>query len=282
MRILILALVALVACGGTTTSVPVHAELTPALEPVAWLLGDWRSDQSDVHWVAAGGTLYRLGMNHEDRWGLWIIDDGDGESDTADGVRRCIVINFTDGEVTATETSSADDRVTYAARIRGTMDLTIDLRRDGAALIERVVADVGDGHPSDVPEQFTAAPAVPAPAAEAADRAFDADTAARGADGWVAAFAPGGSMWRKEAVTGADAIRAAIEPTLSKGHLRWHPIASRVLNDNGAFTVGTATFTPNGATEPTWRGSYITIWVKQDDGTWKVAFDTGRTAQPPK
>lgn len=278
----------LVACSGPQSTPEPPApptaaspELTPALAPLAWLLGDWQAEHSQVHWVAAGGTLYRIGMNGDGAWGVWMIDDGDGESATADGVLRCIVINTADGEVTAPVTASAAGRVEFAGTARG-MAMTIELRRDGDAMIERVAADAGGGERADEPDRYVRGPAAPAAAAEAADRAFDADTAARGVDGWVAAFAPGGSMWRGESFAGAEAIAKKIEPTVTKGHLRWHPIASGVLNDNGSFTVGTATWTANAATEPGWRGSYVTIWGKQPDGSWKVVFDTGRGAQPAK
>jgi ketosteroid isomerase-like protein len=70
-----------------------------------------------------------------------------------------------------------------------------------------------------------------------------------------------------------------MKPTLSSGRLDWAPIASGKSGDLG-FTVGKAAFT--GATpEDGWRSTYVTIWHRQPDGTWKVLFDTGRVVQEP-
>jgi ketosteroid isomerase-like protein len=61
---------------------------------------------------------------------------------------------------------------------------------------------------------------------------------------------------------------------LSTGTLAWEPFASGG-SDRIGFTVGKATFA---AKDPanSWRSSYVTIWRRQDDGAWKVWFDTGR------
>jgi ketosteroid isomerase-like protein len=290
----VLVVVALVACGSSPKSVerpPVansppaatNPELTPALEPLAWMLGDWHGDDGETeHTVAAGGTIYTVYFNREHgepdspSWGVRMIDDGDGESDTADGIRRWVQIATGEGLVTGSEASFEPDHVVYAASW-DQLAVTLDLRRDGDTLSERVTLGT-----LEVPRRFTAAIDAAAPELEAADREFDAAAAARGVDGWVTAFALGGAMVRDhEWITGDAAIGAKVEKTLTTGHLRWAPIASRIHGDFG-FTVGTAIWTANDATEPAWRGSYVTIWGKQDDGSWSVLLDTGRTAQPPK
>jgi SAM-dependent methyltransferase len=109
------------------------------------------------------------------------------------------------------------------------------------------------------------------PALEAADRAFAADTAKDGADGWVRHFDEHGAMWRKDhRVEGAD-IKASIAKTLAAGKLTWQPVTSGARGDLG-FTVGTATFEKDKLT-------YCTIWKRQKDGSWKVLFDIGQPAQ---
>ena len=70
------------------------------------------------------------------------------------------------------------------------------------------------------------------------------------------------------------AIAEAMQPVLTSGRLDWAPIASGETGELG-FTIGKATFT--GATpDDGWRSTYVTIWRRQPDGTWKVLFDTGR------
>jgi ketosteroid isomerase-like protein len=66
-------------------------------------------------------------------------------------------------------------------------------------------------------------------------------------------------------------------PTLTSGRLAWAPIASGKSGALG-FTVGKATFT-GARPEDGWRSTYVTIWRRQPDGTWKVLFDTGRPVQ---
>src|SRR4029079_16375306 len=85
----IMVVVALAACGGaskpvapTSPTSPIspstpNPELTPALEPVAWMLGDWHGDNgATAHGVAAGGTIYLVFLNgdaSEVKWGASIL-----------------------------------------------------------------------------------------------------------------------------------------------------------------------------------------------------------------
>jgi ketosteroid isomerase-like protein len=82
-------------------------------------------------------------------------------------------------------------------------------------------------------------------------------------------------MWRRSGrVEGAAAIAEAMRETLTDGTLSWAPIASRRLGDLG-FTVGKASYRG----KESWRSTYVTIWRRQADGSWKVLFDTGRLVQ---
>jgi hypothetical protein len=87
----------LAACGPSGPAAPVRspsqsaavsAELSPALAPLAWWLGDW--DASDgpggEHWIAAAGAIYGVAL-HGDRFEVLIVDDGDGPG-RPDGVLR--------------------------------------------------------------------------------------------------------------------------------------------------------------------------------------------------
>jgi ketosteroid isomerase-like protein len=116
----------------------------------------------------------------------------------------------------------------------------------------------------------------PAPALEQADLAFEADTQARGADGWVAAYAADAVEWQGTTqIKGLDAIRADITPTLAAGTLTWKPTVSRMLvADALGVTAGTFEFAAKDGSG-VGKGTYVTIWRK-DGGSWKVVFDSGR------
>jgi ketosteroid isomerase-like protein len=267
-------------------------ELNRALDAVAWLVGDWHDETGKVvaHWVAAGGTLYniRFGANG---WSIRMLDDGDGQSETADGKRRLIELGDGHYELEFPEQTLGEQRVVFEIGGASTEfalakdTLTETAVAEGAIAVDPVDQRgelVGrDPRPISVSIRYRRATDAAAPELEEADRMFDADTAERGVQGWVAWFAPDGALWRGERIAGRDAIGAKLTPTLTTGQLRWHPIASRVHGDVG-FTVGTATWTANDATEPGWRGSYVTIWRKQANGQWLVEYDTGRAQQPAR
>lgn len=119
-----------------------------------------------------------------------------------------------------------------------------------------------------------------------ADRDFDKATAERGIDGWVSFFAEDGAMFpdRQNIVTGKDAIRRLMTPTLVPGSsLRWQPTRAEVARSGDlGYTYGASTFKSIDAEgKPLTRyGKYVTIWKKQADGSWKVALDIGNSAPP--
>jgi ketosteroid isomerase-like protein len=56
----------------------------------------------------------------------------------------------------------------------------------------------------------------------------------------------------------------------------WEPTASGLApaGDLG-WTVGEWTWSANDPGGGEARGSYVTVWRRQADGSWKVLFDTG-------
>jgi ketosteroid isomerase-like protein len=84
-------------------------------------------------------------------------------------------------------------------------------------------------------------------------------------------------MMRKAGRVEYAAIADAMKATLAAGRLDWAPIASGKSGDLG-FTVGKATFTA-ARPQDSWHSTYVTIWHRQADGSWKVLFDTGRLVQ---
>ncbi len=123
----------------------------------------------------------------------------------------------------------------------------------------------------------------------AADRAFAADTYARGLDGWLAHHAPdavrlqmGGTAAAGTVVQGLDAVRAYDAGLFAdpSARLVWTP------TEGGAFADGATGFTTgrsamvrlraDGAAPDTlFRGTYVTVWRRGADGRWRVILDTG-------
>jgi hypothetical protein len=279
MRLILVVLLAIASCSqgpgargatGPATAPPAagSAELSPALAPLAWWLGDWADASGGTeHWVAAAGAIYGIAL-HGDTFEVLVVDDGEGPG-RPDGVLRLLAmpdgkraVEFrqrTIGDATAT---FGNDEHDYPKTI------TYQLAPDRAGL----VAVLGGG--KEITYRFQRGARTAAPELEAADLAFAADTVARGVDGWIAAFDSEGGMMRPTGRIDHAGIAEAMAPVLTSGKLDWAPIASGKLGALG-FTVGKATFTPRTPGDG-WRSTYVSIWRRQPDGTWKVLFDTGR------
>ena len=247
-------------------------ELSPALAPLAWWLGDWDADDGNgsEHWIAAAGAIYGV-ARHGETFEVLVVDDGDGPG-RPDGVLRLFAMPDGARSVEFRQRALGDGSATFANDEHDfPKTITYGLAADRAGL----TAVLGGG--KQIEFRFKRGTRSPAPELEAADLAFAASTAQRGVDGWVAAFDPGGGMMRKAGRIEHAAIAAAMAPTLSSGRLDWAPIASGKSGELG-FTVGKATFT-GPRPEDGWRSTYVTIWRHQPDGSWKVLFDTGRPVQ---
>jgi ketosteroid isomerase-like protein len=209
--------------------------------PEAWLVGDWQSADGTMHedWIAADGALYGVRFAPGGVFEASIIDDaGDG---------------------------GAIVRWTYAGgQVQGPINVTDDPTKTG----DQTMSEGGISWRRTIDG--------PAPALEAADRAFFAATRDHGPDGWADFFAPDGVNWGGgRIVTGHDAIKADIAQLLGGSTLEWTPVGSRIGPGNTiGFTVGT--FTVHAGGREVARGSYETVWKQQPDGSWKVAADAGR------
>jgi len=118
----------------------------------------------------------------------------------------------------------------------------------------------------------------------AADRAFAAATATRGADGWADWFAADARMYLDRGYAdGRAAIREAMVPIFADTTraLRWDPDTAIVAASGDlGYTLGhweTVLKTAAGDSV-LGRGNYVTIWEHQSDGTWKAAIDIGNQA----
>ncbi len=114
-----------------------------------------------------------------------------------------------------------------------------------------------------------------------ADIAFAKATAERGAEGWTSYFAEDGVMFQPGGViAGRDSIRAVVTRWFADDHfgLTWEPTNAEVAESGDlGYTFGRYHTTGRDATGNAVQvtGSYVTVWRKQADGSWKVALDIG-------
>jgi len=143
---------------------------------------------------------------------------------------------------------------------------------------------------------FSTLIALSAPADEAAgreallkaDRDFVTASQARGIEAWVENFAENG-VHPDDAtgvVVGKDGIRKQMGPEYAKPgfKLEWSPSRAEI---SGGGNVGTTwgrykvTRVKDGK-KVVRTGEYVTVWQKEKDGSWKIAFDTGDGDPEPK
>jgi len=266
-----------IAIGGCGSRAGAPAPAPPAaagaLARAGLLAGDWRvaGDDAAVTWLRPGGEISAIyGVAATAVPVAWVIDDAPDEAAPAD---RHVVLWRYQGDAAprvCAEKVDEPDGLTFACEegAGGTK-----FWRNGEVL------DVEDWTASSGPDRVHLNPAqgAPAPDLEAADRQFDQDTAAKGADGWVAWFADDGVQWQgTKAIRGHDAIRAGMTATLQRADLRWQPTVSRMLvPDTLGVTAGTWTVTPRQGPNPPRHGTYMTVWHKAPLG-WRILMDVGR------
>ncbi|MCE9572849.1 MAG: hypothetical protein K8W52_06805, partial [Deltaproteobacteria bacterium] len=213
--------ITLAACGGTqhaagpgsgsgsaTTETPEPAMpgITPGLQPAAWLVGDWKAVEgaASLHWVAAAGALYGVQLDGNASE-VTIIDDA--------GAEHVLTLWSYDAHGAGGPTTIGDSdpkglRFTQANDAPAPIARTFTQTSDTAMISGGTWAM---GQQLDTRAWTRGPAAASAPELEAADRAFEADTAKRGADGWTDWFAPDGVNWGGgRVITGRDAIHADI------------------------------------------------------------------------
>lgn len=115
-----------------------------------------------------------------------------------------------------------------------------------------------------------------------ADRAFNEATAEGGVAGWVSHFAANGSMISAGVgeIHGLEDIQAAMEEAFADASYRltWEPLRAEVSKSGDlGYTVGryTSVRLGNLGQEVRSSGLYVSIWRRQEDGSWKVEMDLG-------
>ena len=118
-----------------------------------------------------------------------------------------------------------------------------------------------------------------------ADVAFAQASKARGADAWAEYFADSGvQMNPGHNYVGKAAIRALMTPDLADTThlLSWTPGSVEVAASGDlGYTIGRWELGPRVGGPALVRGSYVTIWRKQPDGSWKVVLDAGNADPAP-
>lgn len=109
-----------------------------------------------------------------------------------------------------------------------------------------------------------------------ADREFARQSAATGRAAWEAFMAPNamkpanGGQWLSGPKEIADNMLAAFGSGFT---LVWEPTRAEISRGgNLGYTWGRYHSTLGGKSRD---GTYMTVWQKQPDGSWKVLFDTG-------
>lgn len=209
-----------------------HATPTTESAKLDWMVGAWHADEEDARIVQVAGVTYLIALR-DPTFSVAVIE-GHGID---------LIEHAKDGMHFEMSRAVSNDVQFGPMKIART--------GDHLALADR---------------NFSVAPVVTAPELDTADRAFAADSKARGADAWVAIMASEGALWQQGHRVEGDAIHEVIAKRLTNGTLVWSPSASGVRGDLG-FTVGS--YALDKAT-----GTYCTIW-KREAGVWKVLFDLG-------
>jgi hypothetical protein len=287
-RSMILLLAAAIGCG--TRPAPPTArqlyELGP-MEPLAWLLGDWRSAAGSWHWVAAGDKLYGVAFDpraFRQGFEVMIIED----QRDAGHVRGVPTLQLYDGPESF---YGVHDRLdAKLARFgqgmaEGTpFEVTLSGGGDGFEVARRRATAQRTLGPPET-SRFQPYAGERAPELEQADRALAAaaNDRAHGSPStsgqiWAEGFAPDGAYWCERCMAGSPgrASEAELSPRNSPGRFDWAPIASRRAGDLG-FTVGHMSYRPR-LLPGVWRGTYLAVWRRGDDGRWKMLFYTRRAA----
>jgi len=120
------------------------------------------------------------------------------------------------------------------------------------------------------------------------ETAWVKDIATKDPDKWVSYFTEDGSGLYPgaEILNGKAAIRAAVAPMLSDPNFSLTFQSTRAMASKGGdmvYSQGTYVLTmtdPKTKMPKTDKGKYLTVFVKQADGSWKVVADTFNSDSP--
>lgn len=112
-----------------------------------------------------------------------------------------------------------------------------------------------------------------------ADRDFNKATQEGRLDGWMKFMADDVVLLRAKAVAGREAVRKELEGDWADPNtsLSWEPRQAQMFaSGNMGYTSGRWTYKAVDKGEKLeLHGDYLTVWKKQNDGSWKVIWDGG-------
>jgi ketosteroid isomerase-like protein len=114
-----------------------------------------------------------------------------------------------------------------------------------------------------------------------ADRRFAASVRRNGLAGWITGFAPTGRMIAAgKSHVGHEGIRRAMLPVFADTAftITWDPNYAEVAaSGDMGYTVGRYERTSRvGGETVVDSGAYLTVWRRQEDGSWRVKADIGK------
>ncbi len=119
-----------------------------------------------------------------------------------------------------------------------------------------------------------------------ADRDFSHDVQTKRLDGFMPWIAPGIVTFGGSSLKGLDEVRKSWKETFDDAdfQLSWAPVKAEMFpSGTMGYTTGLFTIRGKGVTGPTeTKGTYLTVWQKQKDGSWKVLADGGSTDEPSR
>ncbi len=117
-----------------------------------------------------------------------------------------------------------------------------------------------------------------------ADRDFCHDVQTKRLDGFMAWVAPEIVTFGRTSLKGLDEVRQSWKSAFDDADFRltWEPTKAEMFpSGDMGYTIGRFTIHDKGMAGPTeTKGTYLTVWQKQKDGSWKVLADGGSTDQP--
>ena len=148
MRRAALSLLIVTACGGSPPR-PAGPEpqsgpdLSRALAPVRWMVGDWEHPGGREHWVATAGVFYGVGFLADGGFEAMIIDDAPADAEgKPDGVLRLFAMPGGAAETVFTAAAADPDALRFANPQhddpQGLLEEGIQGRADGPLLLRFV------------------------------------------------------------------------------------------------------------------------------------------------
>jgi ketosteroid isomerase-like protein len=114
----------------------------------------------------------------------------------------------------------------------------------------------------------------------AAENAFSQTSVEKGMNpAFLAFLADDGVLMRPLPVPGKQWLAGRPSPPIT---LIWRPVHAEIAaSGDMGYTTGPYEARPQNPQRPTGHGHFVSVWKKQPDGAWKVAFDMGNSyAQP--